>query len=80
MDTPQNFVEAGKQCSQQDVIDFMNATQSFMDKTEWVERYSWFGAMKEMQGVNEVIGCARYGVMVVNLLLVQQDYEHRWKN
>jgi len=49
----QNFVQADGQCSQQDVINFMNATQSFMDQTEWVERYSWFGAMKEMQGVNE---------------------------
>jgi len=71
MDTPQNFAEPGKQCSQQDVINFMNATQSFMDETEWVERYSWFGAMRDMQGVNEVISCARYRVMLmVNLLLV----------
>ena len=34
----------------------MNATQSFMDNTEWIERYSWFGAMRDMQGVNEVFG------------------------
>jgi len=49
----QNFVNPHEQCSQQDVINFMNATQSFMDKTEWVERYAWFGVMKDMQGVNE---------------------------
>jgi len=48
----QNFVDADEQCAQQDVINFMNATQSFMDQTEWVERYAWFGAMREMQGVN----------------------------
>jgi hypothetical protein len=57
METLQNFVNANEQCSQQDVINFMNATQSFMDETDWVERYAWFGAMREMQGVNEVIGC-----------------------
>lgn len=56
MDTPQNYVDASEQCSQQDVINFMNATQSFMDETDWVERYAWFGAMKNMQGVNEVDG------------------------
>ena len=77
----QNFVKADEQCSQQDVINFMNATQSFMDETEWVERYSWFGAMREMQGVNEVIGYARYRVMLlINLLLVCQNYGHRWQD
>ena len=34
----------------------MNVTQSFMDETDWIERYAWFGAMKDMQGVNEVEG------------------------
>ena len=42
----------------------MNATQSFMDGTEWVERYSWFGAMREMQDVNEVFTCAQYREVV----------------
>lgn len=32
----------------------MNATQEFMDNTDWVERYAWFGAFKDLQGVNEV--------------------------
>ena len=71
MDTLQNYVDSHEQCSQQDVINFMNATQSFMDETEWVERYSWFGAMKEMQGVNEVLTCAQCRVIVlINLPLV----------
>ncbi|KAI0751421.1 glycosyl hydrolase catalytic core-domain-containing protein [Daedaleopsis nitida] len=48
----QNFNHADEQCSQQDVIDFMNATQAFMDATDWLERYAWFGAMEDMQGVN----------------------------
>ena len=50
----QNFNDFNAQCSQQDVIDFMNATQEFMDNTDWLERYAWFGAMQDMQGVNEV--------------------------
>lgn len=50
----QNFNNADEQCSQQDVVDFMNATQEFMDNTDWVERYAWFGAMEDMQGVNAV--------------------------
>lgn len=25
----------------------MATTQGFMDKTDWVERYSWFGAMPQ---------------------------------
>jgi len=81
MEISQNFVKADEQCSQQDVINFMNATQSFMDETEWVERYSWFGAMKELQGVNEVIGSARHrAVLLINLLLVCQDHGHRWED
>lgn len=50
---PQNF-NGGPQCSQQDIIDFLNQTQSFMDATDWVERYAWFGVMRDLQGVNPV--------------------------
>ena len=50
----QNYNNADQQCSQQDIVDFMNATQSFMDQTDWVERYAWFGAMRNLSGVNEV--------------------------
>ena len=50
----QNFVDQSKQCSAEDVIKFMNRTQSFMDNTSFVERYAWFGAMRDMQGVNPV--------------------------
>ncbi|KAH9844006.1 glycosyl hydrolase catalytic core-domain-containing protein [Rhodofomes roseus] len=49
----QNFNLADEQCSLQNIVDFMNATQSFMDSTEWVERYAWFGAMENLQGVNQ---------------------------
>ena len=38
----------------QQVINFLQETQTFLDETSWVERYSWFGAMENMQGVNEV--------------------------
>jgi hypothetical protein len=44
----------GPQCSPSDVRSFLSATQGFMDATPWVERYSWFGAMENLQGVNEV--------------------------
>lgn len=50
----QNFNVVDEQCSLQNVIDFMNATQAFMDATDWVERYAWFGAMQHLQGVNSV--------------------------
>ena len=48
-----NFNVPDQQCSLQDIVGFMNATQSFMDDTEWVERYSWFGAMEDLSGVNQ---------------------------
>ncbi|OCH93544.1 hypothetical protein OBBRIDRAFT_724588 [Obba rivulosa] len=49
----QNFNQANSQCSLQDIVNFMNATQDFMDNTPWVERYAWFGAMENLQGVNQ---------------------------
>ncbi|KAF9268715.1 hypothetical protein L218DRAFT_977190 [Marasmius fiardii PR-910] len=48
----QNFNQANKQCSRDDIALFLNKTQSFMDQTEWVERYAWFGSMRDLQGVN----------------------------
>ncbi|KAF9010758.1 glycosyl hydrolase catalytic core-domain-containing protein [Cyathus striatus] len=48
----QNYVDASEQCSEDDVVLFLNATQTYMDSQDWVERYAWFGAMKDMQGVN----------------------------
>lgn len=50
----QNFNDPNAQCSQDDVILFLNVTQTFMDSSEFVERYAWFGAMKDMSGVNPV--------------------------
>ncbi|KAI0637870.1 glycosyl hydrolase catalytic core-domain-containing protein [Trametes polyzona] len=49
----QNFNHADQQCSLQDIVNFMNATQAFMDSTDWIERYAWFGAMRNLQGVNQ---------------------------
>ncbi|KAE9408781.1 hypothetical protein BT96DRAFT_807750 [Gymnopus androsaceus JB14] len=48
----QNY-NGGSQCSQEDVNLFLNATQSYMDSSDFVERYSYFGAMENLQGVNE---------------------------
>ncbi|KAI0793109.1 glycosyl hydrolase catalytic core-domain-containing protein [Irpex lacteus] len=47
----QNF-NNGPQCSPEDIQQFMSQTQSFMDATDYVERYAWFGAFKDLQGVN----------------------------
>ncbi|KAF9526566.1 glycosyl hydrolase catalytic core-domain-containing protein [Crepidotus variabilis] len=54
----QNFdpATASKQCLQDAVINFMNTTQAFMDNASFVERYAWFGAMKNLQGVNPANG------------------------
>ncbi|KAI0771923.1 glycosyl hydrolase catalytic core-domain-containing protein [Trametes elegans] len=49
----QNFSDENGQCSLQDIVNLMNATQTFMDSTHWVERYAWFGAMENLQGVNQ---------------------------
>ncbi|KAF8704688.1 Glycosyl hydrolase catalytic core, partial [Rhizoctonia solani] len=43
----QNFVN-GAQCSYEEIVDFLNATQTYMDQTPWVERYAWFGAMASL--------------------------------
>ncbi|KAJ3936785.1 MAG: glycosyl hydrolase catalytic core-domain-containing protein [Lentinula lateritia] len=48
----QNY-NGGSQCSYDDVVLFLNATQSYMDSSDFVERYSYFGAMIDLQGVNE---------------------------
>lgn len=47
-----DFSGRDEQCSYEEVVLFLNETQSFMDRTEWVERYSWFGAMRTMRDVN----------------------------
>ena len=49
----QNF-NGGPQCTEAEIFQFLNITQSFMDATDWVERYAWFGVMENLQGVNEV--------------------------
>ena len=50
----QNFNDFNAQCSREDVVRFLNQTQTFMDNTPWVERYAWFGALTNLQGVNQV--------------------------
>ena len=43
-DTSQNN---GPQCSYNQIVRFLDETQTYMDKTDWVERYAWFGAMAD---------------------------------
>jgi hypothetical protein len=52
----QNYNNASAQCSESDIVRFLNQTQDFMDKSLFVERYAWFGAMENLQGVNPVGG------------------------
>ncbi|KAK7050466.1 Glyco-hydro-cc domain-containing protein [Favolaschia claudopus] len=47
----QNF-NNGPQCTAPQVAQLLEQTQGFMDSTDWVERYSWFGIMRDLQGVN----------------------------
>ncbi|KAF5331943.1 hypothetical protein D9611_008976 [Ephemerocybe angulata] len=49
-----NFVDSSSPCTSSNITDFLAKTQGFMDDTPWVERYSYFGAMKDLQGVNPV--------------------------
>ena len=50
----QNFVDAKKQCDYSDVVEFLNTTQVYMDNSPFVERYAWYGALTNLQGVNPV--------------------------
>jgi hypothetical protein len=47
----QNF-SGGAQCSQSDVVNFMNVVTAFFDSTSYVKRYFWFGAMTDTGNVN----------------------------
>ncbi|KAK7015637.1 hypothetical protein R3P38DRAFT_2543365 [Favolaschia claudopus] len=50
----QNMAGPGDQCSMSDVFRFMQETQAFMDNTDWIERYAWYGSKTPdaMHGVN----------------------------
>ena len=41
-------------CSAEEVSDYLNTTQSWLDSNPWVERYAWFGAMIDTRNVNPV--------------------------
>jgi hypothetical protein len=47
----QNF-NKGPQCTAPEVAEFLNQTQAFMDAQDWVERYAWYGVMRDLGGVN----------------------------
>jgi hypothetical protein len=47
----QNF-NGGAQCSKDEVFNFFQKAMAFMDSTDYVEAYSAFGVMHDMQGVN----------------------------
>ncbi|KAF6763384.1 glycosyl hydrolase catalytic core-domain-containing protein [Ephemerocybe angulata] len=35
-----------------EIADYLKVTQDWMDSTTWIERYAWFGAMKNTRNVN----------------------------
>ncbi|KAJ7678210.1 glycoside hydrolase [Mycena polygramma] len=47
----QNF-NNGPQCTASEVAEFLNQTEAFMDSTDWVERYAWYGVLRDLGGVN----------------------------
>ncbi|CUA67577.1 Alkali-sensitive linkage protein 1 [Rhizoctonia solani] len=50
----QNFVN-GAQCTYEEIVQFLNTTQTYMDQTSWVEHYAWFGAMASLpNNVNQL--------------------------
>ncbi|KAG8902302.1 hypothetical protein FRB99_004641 [Tulasnella sp. 403] len=52
---PLNFGDPSRgQPSPQEIIDFLGATQNWMDRTSFVERYAWFGATASSQTINPV--------------------------
>ncbi|KZV98775.1 hypothetical protein EXIGLDRAFT_831991 [Exidia glandulosa HHB12029] len=48
----QSFVDENDVASAEEISLFMNTTVSFLESTDWVERYSWFGAMTKLHGMN----------------------------
>ncbi|KAJ6587210.1 glycosyl hydrolase catalytic core-domain-containing protein [Mycena vulgaris] len=47
----QNF-NNGPQCTAPETAEFLNQSQAFMDAQDWVERYAWYGVMRDLGGVN----------------------------
>jgi hypothetical protein len=47
----QNF-NGGPQSSASEIVSFLNQTQSFMDAQDWVERYAWYGVLRDLGGIN----------------------------
>ncbi|KAJ2926631.1 hypothetical protein H1R20_g10461, partial [Candolleomyces eurysporus] len=43
-------------CTAEQVSSYLNTTQSWLDSNPWVERYAWFGAMKDTRNVNPLNG------------------------
>jgi O-glycosyl hydrolase len=46
----------GSQCNAGQIASFMDTITSWMDSTWYVERYCWFGAMKDTGNVNSLNG------------------------
>ncbi|KAJ7848714.1 hypothetical protein B0H14DRAFT_2183490, partial [Mycena olivaceomarginata] len=39
----QNMSGPDDQCTLPEIVDFLRETQTFMDQTDWVECYAWYG-------------------------------------
>ncbi|KAJ6558719.1 hypothetical protein B0H10DRAFT_2169497 [Mycena sp. CBHHK59/15] len=54
----QNMGGPSNQCSMSEISDFLREMQGFMDRTEWIERYAWYGqnAMMDPDGLINDLG------------------------
>ena len=69
------------QCSLTEVKEFLRETQTFMDSTQWVERYAWYGVKRDLNGVNEASPppiCKKWGISEVYTAEKRYD-EPRWQ-
>jgi hypothetical protein len=49
--------DAQKPVNEKDVLQFMKEAVQFLEETEFVERYAWFGAMEDVgEGVGRANG------------------------
>lgn len=48
----ENFSGTGSQCTSDQVYQFMYTALLFLNHTPWIQRHSWFGALRDMSGVN----------------------------
>nr|GAT58540.1 predicted protein [Mycena chlorophos] len=62
----QNY-NGGPQCTASQISELLNTTQSYMNSVDWVERYSWFGILRDLEGVNSLDAMLTSSGKITNL-------------